>query len=70
VYSGAIPVGSTTTLKAIATAPGFSNSAVASGTYTIASLISSISLNLTMLTGGNSSTGTATLNARLRQEVR
>ncbi|HTP52209.1 MAG TPA: chitobiase/beta-hexosaminidase C-terminal domain-containing protein [Anaeromyxobacteraceae bacterium] len=34
-YSGAISVGSTETLKAVATAPGFTISAVASATYTI-----------------------------------
>jgi hypothetical protein len=35
VYSGAIPVSTTTTIKAIATAPGHTQSLVASGTYTI-----------------------------------
>jgi hypothetical protein len=35
VYSGAIPVSTTTTIKAIATAPGHTQSPVASGTYTI-----------------------------------
>ncbi len=35
VYSGAISVPATTTIQAIATAPGFATSAVASGTYTI-----------------------------------
>src|SRR5579863_417715 len=35
VYSAAIAVSSTTTIKAIATAPGLNASAVASGTYTI-----------------------------------
>ena len=36
VYAGAITVTSTTTIQAIATASGMTNSAVASGTYTIA----------------------------------
>jgi streptogramin lyase len=35
VYSGAIAVNASGTIKAIATAPGYSQSAVASGTYTI-----------------------------------
>lgn len=34
-YAGAIAVSSTVTIKAIATAPGYSQSAVASGTYTV-----------------------------------
>jgi hypothetical protein len=34
-YTGPIPVGSTTTLNAIATAPGFTSSGVATATYTI-----------------------------------
>ena len=36
VYSGAISVSTTTTIQAIATAPGMTNSLVVSGTYTIA----------------------------------
>jgi hypothetical protein len=35
VYGAALPVSATTTIKAIATAPGFATSAVASATYTI-----------------------------------
>jgi hypothetical protein len=35
LYSGAIPVSATTTIEAIAVATGYSNSAVATGTYTI-----------------------------------
>jgi len=35
VYSTPVPVSATTTLKAIATAPGFTQSTVASATYTI-----------------------------------
>jgi hypothetical protein len=41
-YTGAIRVSATTTVKAIATAPGFSTSAVASATYTISSSLSLI----------------------------
>jgi glucosylceramidase len=37
-YSGPVSISSTTTVKAIATAPGFSSSAVASAAYTILSL--------------------------------
>ena len=35
-YTGPIPISSTTTIKGIATAPGYSQSAVSSATYTIA----------------------------------
>jgi hypothetical protein len=38
VYSSAIPVSTTTTIKAIATATGYDNSSVASATYTIVTL--------------------------------
>jgi len=43
VYSGAIPVSSTETIEAVATAPGYSTSAVASAAYTIANPAPAIS---------------------------
>jgi hypothetical protein len=35
IYTGAVPINSTTTIRAIAVAPGYVNSPVAAGTYTI-----------------------------------
>jgi hypothetical protein len=60
-YSGAITVSSTATIKAIATAPGFSSSAVASATYTIQSAVPTILLGTSTLTNvaDNNSAGSA-----------
>jgi hypothetical protein len=43
-YTGAISVSATTTIKAIAGAPGFQNSLVATGTYTIGIVVAPIAL--------------------------
>ena len=52
IYTGAIAVATTTTIKAIAAASGYNNSSVASGTYTINSGSNGINFG-----GGFSSTG-------------
>jgi len=73
LYSAAIPVGSTTTINAIAIASGYSKSAVATGTYTFAGSASSVDVYLTTHDQTNllakqssltfkSSTGDATTN--------
>ena len=66
-YTGAIAVATTTTIKAIAAASGFNNSAVASGTYTISSGSTGINFGSGFNSAGMSFNGSATLSGtRLR----
>jgi N-acetylneuraminic acid mutarotase len=63
VYSGPIPVMSTETIEAIAAASGYSNSAVASATYTIPQSFT-LSLNPTSMTVQAGQSGTTTITAQ------
>jgi hypothetical protein len=60
IYVGAIAVSSSETIEAIATKTGYSNSAVASATYTIIGGAYTLSLDLTTLTLGAGVTRTIT----------
>ncbi len=66
-YAAAIAVSATTTVKAIAVASGFNNSAVASGTYTISAGATGINFGTGFSATGMSFNGTAALSGtRLR----
>jgi len=67
-YTGPVPIGSTTTLQAIATATNLTNSPVASGTYTIdIGGVTSINFGSGFSAGGIVMNGSAKLNGtRLR----
>ena len=66
-YAGAIAVNATTTVKAIAAAAGFNNSAVAGGTYTISSGSSGINYGSGFSATGLALNGSAALSGtRLR----
>jgi hypothetical protein len=66
-YTGVIPVSKTTTVKAVAAATGYNNSAVAAGTYTITTGSTAINFGSGFTATGMSFNGSAALSGtRLR----